>query len=603
MVSAMSGHRYQRLIPYAARQWKGLGLTLVLTGALSVITALEPWPLKLLVDHALGAAALPHFLSSALGALSLRPTAVVLVVAAALSSLALFAIRAAVDAVLSLAWTAAGQGMVYDLAADLFHRLQRLSLLFHARRHVGDAVNRVTDDAWCVCLAAEGLMVSPWQRLVALVIITVVSYRLDPVLATASLAMAPLLAASALYFGNKLKHRARMQRENRSRLLSFVLQTLTSIPVVQAFGSESRNRHHFRTLAEEAVDLSQRASLLSSAYGVVNGVTFVLGTTAVFYLGGQRALSGALSFGSLVVFLSYMRTMQATWQALLQNYAVIKGVQASIDRVLEIFDAGPEVPEAPGARSLTVTGHVRLESVTFGYEPGRPVLKGVTLEARPGETVALVGPTGAGKTTLASLIPRLFDPWEGRVIIDGADARQVRLFDLRSQVALVLQEPFLMPASVAENIAYGRPGASRAQIEAAAEAANAMEFIRHLSNGFDTVIGQRGATLSGGEKQRLSIARALLKDAPILILDEPTSALDSHTESLLLEALQRLMQGRTTFIIAHRLSTIRQADRIVVIEDGRIIEEGTHPELLANAGSYHRFHTLQAWQPGPEVMA
>ena len=599
----MTGHRYLRMIPYAARQWRALGLTIALTAALSAITALEPWPLKLLVDYALGAAALPHFLRSAFQGLSLRPTPVVLVVAAALSSLVLFAVRAGIDAALTLAWTAASQRMVYDLAADLFQRLQRLSLLFHARRPVGDAVSRLTDDAWCVCLATEGLLVSPWQRLVTLVIITVVSYRLDSVLATASLAMAPLLAASALYFGDKLKHRARMQRENRSRLLSFVLQTLTSIPVVQAFGSETRNRLHFRNLAEEAVDLSQRASLLHSAYGMVNGVTFVLGTAAVFYLGGRRALSGALSFGSLVVFLSYMRTMQSAWQALLQNYAAMKGVQASIDRVLEIFDAGPEVRQAPGARSLTVTGHVRLESVTFGYELGRPVLNGVALEARPGETVALVGPTGAGKTTLASLIPRFFDPWEGRVLIDGADARQVRLFDLRSQVGLVLQEPFLMPLSVAENIAYGRPRASRAQIEAAAEAANAIEFVRRLPDGFDTVIGQRGATLSGGEKQRLAIARALLKDAPILILDEPTSALDSQTESSLLEALQRLMTGRTTFIIAHRLSTIRQADRIVVIEDGRIIEEGTHPELLANVGPYYRFHALQAWQPGPEVLA
>ncbi len=589
--------RYKRLVPYARRQWRALLLTVGLTTALSAITVLDPWPLKLLVDT-LSAHAPSAF---SIFSVSLSPEA--LVVVAALASLVLFAVRAAIDGALSLAWTAASERMVYDLAADLFHRLQRLSLLFHARRAVGDAVNRLTDDAWCVCLATEGLMVSPWQRLVALAIITVVSYRLDPVLATASLAMAPLLAASALYFGDKVKHRARTQRENRSRLLSFVLQTLTSIPVVQAFGSETRNRLHFRNLAEEAVDLSQRASLLNSAYGMVNGVTFVLGTTAVFYLGGRRVLSGALSFGSLVVFLSYMRTMQSAWQALLQNYAAMKGVQASVDRVLEIFDAGPEVLEAPGARSLTVTGHVRLESVTFGYEPGCPVLKGVTLEARPGETVALVGPTGAGKTTLASLIPRFFDPWDGRVIIDGADARQVRLFDLRSQVALVLQEPFLRPSSVAENIAYGRPGASRAQIEAAAEAANAIEFVRRLHNGFDTVIGQRGATLSGGEKQRLAIARALLKDAPILILDEPTSALDSQTESSLLEALQRLMKGRTTFIIAHRLSTIRQADRIVVIEDGRIIEEGTHPELLANVGSYHRFHTLQAWQPGPGVMA
>jgi len=236
---------------------------------------------------------------------------------------------------------------------------------------------------------------------------------------------------------------------------------------------------------------------------------------------------------------------------------------------------------------------VRLENVTFGYESARPVLKGVTLEAQPGEIVAIIGPTGTGKSTLVSLIPRFFDPWQGRVMIDGMDLRDVQLASLRKHVALVLQEPFLLPLTVAENIAYGRPEASRDEVVAAAVAASADGFIRRLPEGYDTVIGERGATLSGGEKQRISIARALLKDAPILILDEPTSALDAETEALLLEALDRLIAGRTTFIIAHRLSTIRNADRIVVMDDGQIIETGTHQELLAANGQYHRFHSLQ----------
>ena len=252
--------------------------------------------------------------------------------------------------------------------------------------------------------------------------------------------------------------------------------------------------------------------------------------------------------------------------------------------------AEDSVRDLPGAQPLParVRGHVRLEGVTFGYAEGRPTLRTVDLEARPGETVAIVGATGAGKSTLVSLIPRFYDPWAGRITLDGVDVRDIQLASLREQVAVLLQEPFLLPLSVADNIAYGRPGASRAEIEQAAVAAQADEFIRVLPQGYDTVIGERGATLSGGQRQRLAIARALLKDAPVLILDEPTSALDAETEASLLVALQRLMAGRTTFMIAHRLSTIVQADKIIVFAAGSKVEEGTHQQLLARSGAYYR---------------
>jgi ATP-binding cassette subfamily B protein len=296
-----------------------------------------------------------------------------------------------------------------------------------------------------------------------------------------------------------------------------------------------------------------------------------------------------------LVFLAYLRSMQEQMKQLTGVYGALQEAGANVDRVLEVLESEPEVRDRPGAAALpTVAGHLRLEKVTFGYEPGRPVLRQVSLEVLPGQTVALVGATGAGKTTLASLVPRFFDPWEGRVLIDGHDVRDVRLKSLREQVGLVLQEPFLFPCSITENIAYGRPGASPDDIEAAARAANIHDFIRRLPRGYNAVVGERGTTLSGGERQRLSIARALLKNAPILILDEPTSALDAQTEQMFLQALVRLMRGRTTLIIAHRLSTVRSADRIVVLHEGQVAEAGTHRELLAHGGLYARLHRIQS---------
>jgi len=269
---------------------------------------------------------------------------------------------------------------------------------------------------------------------------------------------------------------------------------------------------------------------------------------------------------------------------------------------MEVLDAKSEVADLPGAAELKVArGQVQFEKVTFGYKANDPVLRQISFMAEAGQTVAIVGATGAGKSTLVGLIPRFFDPWEGRVLIDGRDAREIQLKSLRAQVALVLQEPFLFPMSISDNIAYGRPGATRAEIEAAARTANAHDYIARLPRGYDTIIGERGATLSGGERQRLSIARALLKNAPILILDEPTSALDAETESQLLEALHHLMEGRTTFIIAHRLSTVRGADEILVLQEGQIAERGTHDELVAKGKFYAHLHQVQFQPTSPAV--
>ncbi len=600
--------KYQRLIRYVLRQWPALLLILALTLAFSVVTALQPWPLKILVDYALGQAPLPAALRSVLSTFSDQPTPLMLIVAAALAGLGLFVLNSALDVALTWAWTAAGQRMVYDLAADLFHRLQRLSQLFHHQRTVGDSLSRLTDDTWCVYTLTGSILVTPLQQIITLATIGVVAWRLDAQLALLSLLVGPALGVSALLFGQHLKQRARLNREAQSRLMSFVQQTLTAMPVVQAFGTQSRNRQQFERLAEDATTISQRNALINTSFGVVNGFFTTCGAAIILYFGSQRVLDKALSVGSLLVFLAYLRTLHSAAQALLGTYGSLKSVEVSMDRVLEILDIDEPVRDAPEARSLPETRgqsasrSVEFENVSFGYETGQPALQNISLEAKPGEIIALVGATGAGKSTLVSLIPRFFDPWEGRVLLDGTDVRELKISSVRAQVGLVLQEPFLLPLTVAENIAYGRPGAGRDEVETAARIANAHEFIERLPDGYDTVVGERGAGFSGGERQRLSIARALLKDAPILILDEPTSALDAHTEALLIEALERLMQGRTTFIIAHRLSTVRRAHRIIVLAQGRVVESGTHDELIAAGGLYHRLHSVQSGDTSGDML-
>jgi ATP-binding cassette subfamily B protein/subfamily B ATP-binding cassette protein MsbA len=592
--------RLRRLLPHALRQWPLLGLIAGLTALSSGLAALQPWPAKIVVDYALAQAPPPEALLAAFGWLGIPLDPKPLILLAACGSFLLFACSSAMEAGLAWSWAVAGQRMMRDLVGQLFARLQRRSPGYHQQHTVADSLERLTTDSWCVYKLTDGLLIAPVQKCVTLAALGVVAWGLNRELAIYALVTAPLMAWASMRLGEPLKQRARALREARTRLVSFVHQTLTSIPVVQTFAAEDRHAGRFHKLAEDAVDVSQRGALLTGIYGLVTGLITVAGTALIIFVGGRQVLEGGLTLGSFLVFLAYLRTLQTAAEGLLKVYGALKPIEASVDRVLEVLEpAADEVHDHLKAEPLVAVagsapGHVRIEAVTFGYAPGAAVLREMTFEARPGETVALVGATGAGKSTLVALLLRFQDPWSGRITLGGRDIRLLRLAELRAQFAVVLQEALVFPITVADNIAYGRPEATREEVVAAARAARADGFIDRLPRGYDTTVSERGATLSGGERQRLGLARALLLRAPILILDEATSALDGETEAAILETLERGRGARTTLVVAHRLATVRRADRIVVLDGGRVAETGTHAELVAREGLYARYVRLQA---------
>ncbi len=591
-------YKYGRLLRYALTEWRSLTIICLLTLIIPAITALQPWPVKILIDYALGDQTLPNSIHNLISGFSIGQMNKFLIAVAAVSSLVLFALNSFIDTVITFAWSSAGQRMVYNLSADLFNHLQRLSLIFHSKQRIGDLINRISNDTYCVFDASQILLISPVQNVLTLILITAVAWKLDQKLTLVLLGLSPLMAISALYFGPRLKRKARQKRENQSFIMNLLHQTISSIPLVKAHSAEERNSRSFETLTRDAATISQQESLLENGYDLVNGLTTTIGIAIIIFLGGKKVLSGAISVGTLIVFISYMHSLEGILKGILETYRSLKPIEVSIDRVSELLNEENAITENPRAITLpnvnaSLPGHIRLEDITFGYKSNHPVLHDICLEAFPGEKLAIVGKTGAGKSTLISLILRYYDPWSGRVTFDGFDIRDIKLSSLRSQIAIVLQEPFIFPVTVLENISYGRPDASREEIIDAGKLAHADEFILNLPNGYDTFIGDKGATLSGGEKQRIALARAFLKNAPILILDEPTSAIDDQTESPILEAIDRLSCAKTTVIIAHRLSTIRSADRIVVLEDGRVAESGSHNELILFGGIYQQFYSLQ----------
>ena len=582
-----------RLLRYTVGRWPGLLAVLATMLLTTGLNLLKPWPMKLLVDYVLEGKPMPARFAHAVEWLPGAATRENLLIWSVAGTVILFLLGWALGLAASYANLSFGKRMVYDLGADLFGHLERLSLRFHHRKPVGDSIRRVTGDSRCVSTITNNALLPVLGSVFSLVLMFRIMWEMDATLTLLSLAVLPLMAVTFRLYKGSMLERSYEQEAVEGRLYNVIEQTLSAIPLVQAFGREEHEDQRFQASTRNALDANLATTRVDLQFKTLMGLWSAIGTAVILWIGAQRVLQGQLTVGSILVFLSYLGSLYDPLNSLMYMPSTIQYATGSARRVMEVLETEPEVKDRPGARPLpSIQGHVRLEEVSFGYEPQRPVLRQVSLEALPGQTIALVGPTGVGKSTLVSLILRFFDPWSGRVLIDEHDLRDVQLKSLRNQIAVVMQEPFLFPLTVAENIAYGRPEASPQEIERAARAANAHGFIERLAEGYETVVGERGATLSGGERQRLSIARALLKDAPVLILDEPTSALDAETEWQLLEAVGRLMVGRTTFIIAHRLSTIRRADKIVFVQEGQVAELGTHAELLAQGGLYHRFHHL-----------
>jgi len=573
---------------------KALGLGLLAVAGETIADLLQPWTLKIVFDNVLksgswkGHGWLNHLILATAGTNRL----------AILRFAAVAALVIAVAGAICSYWekyltTSVGQWVMHDLRRTLYSHVQRLSLAYHDHKHTGDLISRVTSDIDAIQSFIASGVLGVFIDILMLAGMVGVMFYVNWRFTLIALSVAPVLFGVVYSYTRRIKKASREARKKEGEIVSAIQEVLTSIRVVKAFAREDYEQQRLEEESLESVEIALRARGLKAKLSPLVEIIVAVGTSLVLWFGARMVLEGDLSAGSLIVFILYLGKMYKPMQDLSKMTDAYAKAAVGFERIREVLATEREVADLPGARPAgRFRGRVEFENVYFHYEENTAVLRGVTLHIKPGQTAALVGPTGAGKTTIVSLIPRFYDPISGVVRIDGQDVRRFTQKSIRQQISFVLQETLLFHGPIWKNIAYGKPGASRAEIYRAAELANAHEFIEKLPQGYDTLVGERGVTLSGGQRQRIAIARAVIRDSPILVLDEPSTGLDAASEKLVFEALDRLMEGKTSIVIAHRLSTIRRADCIFVVEGGSVRESGTHEELLRSGGLYAEMYEL-----------
>jgi ABC-type multidrug transport system fused ATPase/permease subunit len=578
-----------RVLPYL-RPYTALAAASVVITLLSVgVGLLLPWPLKIVIDNVLGNRSIPSLVERWAGTMD---AAAMLGVAVA-AGLVLSLLSNALAVAMSYVKTRLEQSVILDFRSDLFHHAERLSVAFRDHVSTGRLVYAINFEA-----VAAGHLIMALQPLAqgALTVLGMVwiMFRIDPIIAVLAVTVVPILYYAIGYYSTYIQPRLMQVKGMEADALSIVHDAMAMVPIVSAFGREEHELSRFRRQSAATLQARVGVTTRQTLFSLSVNMTTAIGNALVLGFGSYQALRGRITPGDLLVVLSYVSAVYKPLEQISYTLGSLQDNLVGLRMGFNVLDTKPLIQEAPDAATLeAVTGRIAFENVSFNYPTRVDTLRGISFAAEPGQVIAVVGPTGAGKTTLASLIPRFYDPAQGRILIDGRDIRSVTLKSLREHISIVPQEPLLFSGSIADNIRYGRLDAPMGDVVAAAAAANAHDFISRLAEGYDTQIGERGVRLSGGERQRLCIARAFLKNASILILDEPTAAIDSRTEAVILDALDRLMLGRTTLMIAHRLSTVRHADLILTLDRGEVVEAGSHDDLLQRNGLYAQLHHVQ----------
>lgn len=572
---------------------KALAVGLIAVIGEGIVSILEPWPLKIILDYVLRPRPTEGWFNQLILS-TIGDDKLAILKFAAVAVLVIAAIGAICSYIEKYVTTSVGQWVMHDLRQTLYFHIQRLSLSFHDQSRTGDLISRVTSDIDTLQSFITSGLLGALANCLTLVGMVGVMFYLNWRFTLIALSVVPGLFLVVYVYTRRIKKASRELRRKEGEIVSIVQEVLSSIHVVKAFAREDYEQRRLEEQSLESVEIALRARNLKAKLSPLVEVIVAAGTALVLWFGARMVLDGSLSAGLLVVFILYLGKMYKPMQELSKMTDTYSKAAVGFERIREVLDTERAVKDLPRARQAPrLKGRIEFEKVSFSYEPDSPILQDVSFTIEPGQLAAIVGPTGAGKSSIISLIPRFYEPNSGVIKIDGYDVQRLNKQSIRRQISFVLQETLLFHAPVWQNIAYGKPEASRAEILRAAEIALAHEFIEKMPEGYDTMIGERGVTLSGGQRQRIAIARAVIRDTPILMLDEPTSGLDAESEKLVFEALDRLMEGRTAIVIAHRLSTIRRADIILVLKDGAIVETGKHEELLKSGGLYAEFHELQ----------